>query len=316
MEKDPLSRGDIGNPASTRADAPAAGAVSPSGLAAAVTAHLVQTGDLDEETLAARTSDIGNFAGYLERGQGIFDVTDITQEHITGFVHSRRSGGKAPAVSRTRARHFALAMLFSTGQGLGLIVTNPMIGLEPPVRADSLRTRPLTDLEIEICRGCAVPLLQGLRRPIAFALSEATAQTDEIHRVLIEDVEPEAGRVWLKGTPRVDPRWAHFTDWGLTQIERRFRGDETPDPADQLMVWRTNPKSGRAASSQALRETFKAAGLGDDPAVHPRSVIAWAGATMYKQGVPIDEVARRLGYRSVDQAAVFIGVDLRTGGPR
>ena len=39
------------------------------------------------------------------------------------------------------------------------------------------------------------------------------------------------------------------------------------------------------------------------------SVAAWAGATAFRQGAQIDEVARMLGVRSLDQAARLIGWD-------
>ena len=49
------------------------------------------------------------------------------------------------------------------------------------------------------------------------------------------------------------------------------------------------------------------AGIGREPDVRPGSVVAWAGRRIFDETESIEEVARRLGIRSLDRAARFIG---------
>ena len=68
-------------------------------------------------------------------------------------------------------------------------------------------------------------------------------------------------------------------------------------------------ESGQSSSSMAICDTLARAGLGDEPDVRPLSVTAWAGVKMFEQTGRIDTVARRLGMRSLDRAALLIGWD-------
>ena len=45
------------------------------------------------------------------------------------------------------------------------------------------------------------------------------------------------------------------------------------------------------------------------PAVRPSSIAAWAGRALFDRTGQIDLVARRLGMRSLDRTAIFIGWD-------
>jgi integrase/recombinase XerC len=137
-------------------------------------------------------------------------------------------------------------------------------------------------------------------------LAEASARTGEIGLVRISNLDLDRERIWLPGVPGADARWGYFTDWGLAQVWRRIHGEA--DAGAFLVVWRREPKNARAASSQALRETLRAAGL-VAPEIKPRSITAWAGRALFDRGAPLDEVARRLGMRSLDQTASFIGFD-------
>ena len=53
------------------------------------------------------------------------------------------------------------------------------------------------------------------------------------------------------------------------------------------------------------------AGLITEPDVRPASLIAWAGTVIFEETDKIEEVARRLGMRSLDAAARFINFDWR-----
>jgi hypothetical protein len=63
--------------------------------------------------------------------------------------------------------------------------------------------------------------------------------------------------------------------------------------------------------SDDLMSILRRAGLHDEPGVKPRSVTAWAGKQIFNQRGRIDDVAVRLGMRSLDRAARLIGWDWR-----
>jgi hypothetical protein len=105
-----------------------------------------------------------------------------------------------------------------------------------------------------------------------------------------------------------DARWGQLTPWGQRQLERRLRvlGDVnravTYDGAG-------SPRGRQAAACISISATLTRAGLGDDPALRPVSVTAWAGQRILAESGRIEEVARRLGMRSLDRTARLIGLD-------
>ena len=65
----------------------------------------------------------------------------------------------------------------------------------------------------------------------------------------------------------------------------------------------------RSTLSGAVRRIYTQAGLDREIDVTTESVRAWLGRAMRDQGQPIEQVARRLGLRSVDRAFLLIGED-------
>jgi integrase/recombinase XerC len=59
----------------------------------------------------------------------------------------------------------------------------------------------------------------------------------------------------------------------------------------------------------AIEDVLTRAGLAREADVRPASVAGWAGNQILDETGHIDEVARRLGMRSLDRAARFIGFD-------
>jgi integrase/recombinase XerC len=134
--------------------------------------------------------------------------------------------------------------------------------------------------------------------------------------VRVRDVDLANSRIWIAGSTKTDPRWGALSGWGLVQIERRLRALGDVDPATPLVC--ATAKDGVSATSSAsiaIALTLRRAGLAGEPDVRPGSVAAWAGATAYAKGVPIEDVAPMLGIRSLDRAAEFIGLDWRRQEP-
>lgn len=284
---------------------------TPREFSSAVVAALLIEGAKDEDTLALVCPVIERFGAFVQDGLGISSVEDLEPSHVEAFIGALRMDGSPPEYGTRRVRRMALRMAFRTGRRLGLCRVDPTLDLELGPNA-SVSARRLLQAEVELCRIYAVPGPSDGRRCVAWALAEATARTGEMGLVRISDLDVAHERVWLPGTPGADARWGYFTDWGLGQVLRRFNAEVDADAS--LIVWRREPKNGRAASSQALTETLKAAGL-IAPEIRPRSISAWAGRRLFDDGAPLDEVAKRLGMRSLDQTASFIGFDWQSQEP-
>lgn len=284
-------------------------APSPTAFAAAIISHLAQEGALAKGTLSRMLPIIDHLGRFLESGCGIQDMDQVRPHHAQAFLDARHTNGQQATYSATRQRRTALRRAFKTGRSLGMVKGDPSLDvvLAGP---GSLATRPVTADEVERCRSFAEGTMGNARRPIALALAEAMARTSEMGLVLVEHVDVAQRRVWLSGSPRTDPRWGYLTGWGVEQVARRLeRGLE---PESSLIAWRTPPKNLRAASTQAVVETFRAASI-SDPRVRPASVVKWAGRQLLDEHISIDRVTLRLGMGSLDEAAGFLGYDWHGG---
>ena len=143
----------------------------------------------------------------------------------------------------------------------------------------------------------------------AWALCEATARTAELAALTVGDVDLERRRVWLHGSARLDERWGELTEWGHVQLRRHLNG--LPAASETLLFDGGKPGTSIAQSSAVgvIGRTLRRAGLGEDPAIRPSSIAAWAGRAIFDRTGRIDLVGRRLGMRSLDRTAIFIGWD-------
>jgi integrase len=256
------------------------------------------------------------FASYVEHGHGCGFLSDISTAHVRAFIQSP-SGGNPPAPPAPATMHLrrsAVRLFFRLARHLRLIDGDPTLDINLPPRS-SLSLRPLTDDEIALCRSHALRTLTETRQPTAWAVAEAGARTSELPLIRVSHVQLDAVRVFIVGTTRTEPRWGYLTDWGFTQVQRRLRS-LVGVPGDPPLVYagRAGEESAQASSCAAISSVLARAGLGQEPDVGPRSVAAWAGAEAHTRGLPIEDVARILGIRSLDRAARIIGWDWRGDG--
>jgi site-specific recombinase XerD len=210
---------------------------------------------------------------------------------------------------RELVRRSAIRLLYREARRAGLTDGDPARDVLLPPRS-SLRTRPLADDEIALCRSSSVRTLSETRQPAALALAEATARCSEIAAIRTEDVDLARDRVWLSGTSATDARWGSLTRWGAEHLHRRLArlgGDRST-----VINPRSTSRSGAASSvHRAIASTLHRAGLASEPDVRPNSVVAWRGARALAEGAGIEEVALLLGVRSLDRASRLIGWDWR-----
>lgn len=273
--------------------------------------------DLTEQTVRRLMEVAERFRVFLARDGGVRRMEEIGPDHVRRFIKApfaTDSGPQPPAVATMHLRRACLRLLFRTARQLGVFAGDPTLDIVLPPRT-SLKVRALTDEEVALCRSFSLHTLTETRRPAAWALAETTARTSEIPYMRVSDLDLERARVWIARSAKTEPRWGQFTSWGLTQIMRRVQSLEKQG-GDPLLVYRGegSPESKQAASCIAISETILRAGFGSEPDVRPLSVTAWAAAKIFEQTGRVDEVARRLGIRSLDRAARFIDFDWKTPG--
>lgn len=306
---------------------PPAPIVADPGLDAAVEAVLRQWAlGADGGVLSAQTLDkFSLLAGRFVRFATAHEVTrlgDVDQRIAQAFVtaHGRtRHGQTGPSAPATwHLRRSVLRMLFRTARELGLADTDPTLDLSLPPRTN-MPTRPLTDDEAALVRHFAESRLERTRHAAAVALAEAGAHTGEIGHLSVADLDHGNTRVWAHGSSKTTPRWCPLDPWQtsiLAQRAQRVR-DTHPNHPDADLPLAT---SGTGSSAQlqarvcvAIGDVLTRAGLGSEPDIRPASVIAHTGAAVFAATGRIEDVALRLGLRSLDRAAALIGHDWAAG---
>ncbi|MEV7431841.1 site-specific integrase [Nocardioides sp. NPDC092400] len=278
------------------------------------------SGDITEQTAQRAGETLQRFL----RRQAALGATrpeTFTAEQCADFVHARGLNGRAPEVTTMHARRTALRMAFRTLRELGYEVGDPTVDLVLPPRT-STAARPLTDDEVVLCRTSARLGEAGsasLQRAVIWALGESTAISSEISAIRIRDVDdPEAPRwVRLPGTRRCDPRLGELSEWGTVIVARQIgRLREQRATPTTLLTYKGAGTPGEATAqasvANAIGAVLRYAGLAAEPDVRPASLRNWAGRRLFDAGLPIDQVARRMGCRSLDAAAEDIGLTWRT----
>jgi integrase len=286
--------------------------LTPGRAACLILEELKRRGLLAEQSTNRLGRTMGRFSRYLEAGIGLSDLRQVNPEHADGFIHASTSPGSAsrPSVATQHFRRSAIRLLFRVARQLKLVESDPTLDIALPPRS-SLSHRPLTNDEISLCRSAALRTLTETRQPAAWALAEATARTAELPHIRRSDLDLDGGRVWIHGGSRTVPRWGALTPWGQQQIVRHLQAIRGIADRDPLLVYsgRGSSESRQASSCIAVSETLRRAALNQEPDLSPISVAAWRGFRAFTAGASIDDVARRLGVRSLDRAARLISWD-------
>jgi integrase/recombinase XerC len=280
----------------------------------------VASGEFSPQTLARAGEMADRFARRIHR-QGLTDLTQVTAFHCQGFIDAATTAGPAPELTTRHARRTALRMIFRTLRDEGVDVGDPTMDLRLPPRS-ATTARPLTDAEITLGRASTRLGTAGsatLQRATVWALAEATAMTSEISTVRIEDVDDAQHPGWIRlpGTRHLAPRMGELSDWGARILTRQLRVlRDANAPKTTLLTYRGHGVPGQdkaqSATCNALGAVLDLAGLSDEPDVRPVSVRNWAGRALYEAGMPLERVATRMGYGSLDAAAAAIALDWRS----
>lgn len=264
--------------------------------------------ELSTLTLDRLESLMLQFAGYAERGRGVSDINAADVALVRAFLDAPTSEGAAPGVSMQHFRRLAVRVLFRTAGAIGIAGGDPSIGCTLPPRPRGA-FRPLENDEIELARAATLGSTTRMRWASAWALCEATARTGELGAIRRLDVDLDRRRVWIGGTRVTAARWGQLTEWGASLVARRLREIEGSPHTPVITGSANGATLSQPAAVGLIAKTLTRAGLGDAVDLRPSSVAAWAGRTIFDETGRIDVVAARLGMRSLDRTARFIGWD-------
>ncbi|MFI6103613.1 hypothetical protein [Streptomyces sp. NPDC051310] len=127
----------------------------------------------------------------------------------------------------------------------------------------------------------------------------------------------------MHGSTRTDPRWCPLDPWALRVLKARsafvtrqqLRSEGAPDGRLAVSSAPAPDEQLQARACVALADLIRRIGLNADPHVKPASLPAYAAVRLYDETRNIEDVARRLGLRSLDRAADLIGLDWTTPAP-
>jgi hypothetical protein len=268
----------------------------------------LKMGDLSTPTIQTkqRFDELtGRFEAFALKGFGIEFIEEITPDIVDRFIRAKGNTGE-PAVATMHVRHAALRMLFRIARLEFGFDRDPAMDLVLPPRT-VLTTRPLEEDEIVICRSFSQSKFDSTRQPAAWALGEATAITAEMPFITIGDLQldnPNGPRVRLHGSNKRLERWGLLDDWGAAQIEHH--ATKLKNTRNLIYGGKGTKFAAQISCCNAINATLTRAGFGNEPDIRPASLAAYAGRVVLNESDSIEEVARRLGMRSLDAAAAFI----------
>jgi integrase len=277
---------------------------------ASVTRRLNRDQLLSDQSVPRMANLISRFERFLSMGCRVDSLIAVVPSIAASFVNATSVGtGSPPAVATMHLRRSAIRLLFRIARELEIVDSDPTLDLVLPPRS-STSARPLLDDEIALCRVSSLHSLTETRLSAAWALAEATVRSAELARVVRDDVDLAAARVWIRGSSRTNARWGDLSPWGVTQIERRLRTMHAADGGRPIIYSGDgSAESRQAASCHAIAETLRRAGLAREHDVRPTSVAGWAGTRVLDGTGRIEAVAHALGVTSLDRAARLIGWD-------
>lgn len=269
---------------------------------------------------AARMGEIARrFARRVELA-GVTSFSDVTGDHVHGFVTAPGRGGRAPAVATSRFRRTAVRGLYRQLRLLGRPVGDPTLDVTVAVRPHGY-ARPLTDAEIRLCRAVAsthsMTARGASKRAVAWAFAETGATTGEIPQIRLCDLDHPLAptTVSLPGTRDLVARTVRLTGWGVTTLAGHLV-EHCYEPQQRITYsghgGKTGSNSALSRTCQQIVEVLNAAGVNRDTTVKPASIRHWAGRNAYNDGATLDQVANMLGIASLDTTAARIGLDWTT----
>ncbi|MGW3459003.1 tyrosine-type recombinase/integrase [Streptomyces olivaceoviridis] len=315
-------------PDGTRTPAcPAADATLEHAVAQAVTHWNEMTfqGQMSPQTHRAFRQLLERYARYSQT-RGVTLLAEVTADIAEDFIYAQgrtRHGRIGDSANATlHQRRAVLRSFYRTLYDLGLSNADPTRGIRLPERTRT-RVRPLEEDEAIALRQAAEYVTRPSRHAAAAALALSGGHTGEIGHIRVRDLDEQAAAVWMHGSTRTDPRWCPLDPWALRVLKARsafvtrqqLRTEGAPDARLAVSSAPAPDEQLQARACVALADLIRRIGLNADPHVKPASLTAYAAVRLYDETRNIEDVARRLGLRSLDRAADLIGLDWTTPVP-
>ncbi|WP_274915193.1 hypothetical protein [Streptomyces sp. WZ-12] len=260
---------------------------------------------------------IGRFARYAQlRGAVVLgDVTaELTEDFITARGRSRHGHVTDAAIATMHVRRSVLRSAYRALREMGLSDQDPTRDIVLPPRTAG-EVRPLSEDKVIALRHQASSVDRPTRHGAAAALALAGGHSGEIGHICVQDLDVSGRRVWMHGSTKTDPRWCPLDAWTLATLSgraqfvaaRQLRTESVPRARLAVSDHHAPDCNLQARACVALRDLLIRIGLAREPDVKPSSITAWAGVEIFEQTGSVEEVARRLGLRSLDRAADVIG---------
>lgn len=267
--------------------------------------HLGDLGLTDQSQETARRIWY-RFIRYATTGRAATSLAELDADLVAGFCFARNRCGDQPALSTVHHRRTNVRLLFRIWRSLGLTDSDPTHDLALPSRSDQ-SFRALSDHEIDLCRAASLTDPTATRAPAVWAVAESGAHSAEIPLLRRCDVDVDRGTLFAPGGAKTDSRTVPMTEWGRQQLSRRIK---VVTDADALLIYdgAGTPASAQAYVGKVIASIFARAGIGGS-ALSPRSITAWVGRSVLAETGRIEDVALRLGIRSLDRAAALIDWD-------
>ncbi|NMO37310.1 site-specific integrase [Streptomyces sp. GMY01] len=287
--------------------------------------EMTSQGQMSPQTYRAFRQLLERYARY-SHNRGVTLLPEATASIAEDFVHAQgrtRHGRIGDSANATlHQRRAVLRSFYRALYDLGLSDADPTRGIRLPERTRT-RVRPLDEDEAIVLRQAAEYVTRPSRHAAAAALALSGGHTGEIGHIRVRDLDEKAAAVWMHGSTRTDPRWCPLDPWSLRVLKARaafvsrqqLRAEAVPDTRLAVSSAPAPDEQLQARACAALGDLIRRIGLSADPRVKPASLTAYAAVRLYDETRNVENVARRLGLRSLDRAADLIGLDWTTPAP-
>jgi site-specific recombinase XerD len=243
-------------------------------------------------------------------------TADLAEDFVFAQGRTRHGRIGESATATMHQRRAVLRSLYRALRELGLTDADPTRDIILPERAHTL-IRPLDEDEAVALRHAAEYVARPSRHAAAAALALSGGHSGEIGHARIRDLDRTAIAVWMHGSSRTEPRWCPLDPWALRVlltraafVEKQQRTEaNVPDARLAVSSAPAPDEQIQARARVALSDLIRRIGLGNEPQAKPASLTAYAAMQIFDTSGSIEEVARRLGLRSLDRAAHIVGYD-------
>ncbi len=270
--------------------------------------HLVVERQLADNTVAAYTRDLEQYAHYLS-GQGCSDFTQATREHARAYLESlgTKLGLKRSTIERklTAVRRLHKYLVFE-----GVTKSDPTANLQSPRPARPLPKILSVDQCLALLSAPDRETVEGLRDAAMLTFMYATGlRVSELVSLRVHQVDFERGTVRVRGKGNKD-RVVPVARPALRLVTRymeQSRGQLLRDPAEEgLFLTRLGRPMTRVRFHQILKSYLPQAGV--PRATSPHTLRHAFATHLLEGGADLRVIQELLGHESLATTEIYTHV--------